>query len=168
MLLKKIIPVFLIASLLSCKNTGNESTSAMNDSIHQDDHQNMTTSTSIAPVAEIPENAKVFFVNLKDGQTVSPTFLVVMGTENMSVDTANGVIKAGSGHHHILVDQASAFPHGEVVPKDSVHLHFGNAQKETELTLKPGKHTLRLQYADALHRSYGDKLSTSITVNVKN
>ncbi len=169
MLVNKLVSVFLIASLMACNNAGNESSAnAMNDSMNQDDHQNMAAGTKITPVPEIPENAKVFFVNLKDGQTVSPTFLVVMGTENMRVDTANGIIKAGSGHHHILIDQAAAFPHSEVVPKDSVHLHFGNAQKETELTLKPGKHTLRLQYADALHRSYGDKLSTSITVNVKN
>jgi hypothetical protein len=167
MSVNKIFSVLLIASLMACNNTSTETADHMTDSKHHEDHQIMEGSTGITPVPEIPENASVFFVNLKDGQTVSPNFLVVMGVENMSVDTANGIIKAGSGHHHIFIDQAEAFPHGEVVPKDSVHIHFGNAQKEAELTLAPGKHTLRLQFADALHRSYGDKLSASISVIVK-
>ncbi|NJO25188.1 MAG: DUF4399 domain-containing protein [Bacteroidia bacterium] len=126
------------------------------------DHSN----TSIAPVPEIPEGAKVFFVNLKDGQTVTSPVKIQMGVDVMSVDTANGIIKAGSGHHHILVDGPDAFPAGEVVIKDSVHIHFGNAQTEAELVLSPGKHTLTLQFADALHRSYGSKLSNKITINV--
>ena len=72
-----------------------------------------------------------------------------------------------SGHHHILIDNGDSLALGTVVPKDSTHLHFGNAQKEAELKLTPGQHKLTLQYADGIHRSYGGKLASSITVDVK-
>jgi len=58
-------------------------------------------------------------------------------------------------------------PVGTVVPKDSTHLHFGKGQTETTVQLTPGKHKLTLQFADGLHRSYGGKLATTISVNVK-
>ena len=94
--------------------------------------------------------------------------LIQFGKDFFHVDTANGIIKAASGHHHILVDAAGPMASGIVIPKDSVHLHFGNAQTSAEIKLPAGKHTLTLQFADGLHRSYGDKLSSTVTVNVKN
>ena len=89
-----------------------------------------------------------------------------MGLDGMSLDTANGKIKPASGHHHILIGLDSIAA-GTVVPKDSTHLHFGNAQSQAEVKLAPGKHKLTLQLADALHRSYGSKLTSSVTINVK-
>lgn len=89
-----------------------------------------------------------------------------MGTEGLSVDTANGILKPASGHHHILVG-IDSIATGTVIQKDSLHIHFGNAQTKAEIPLKPGKHTLTLQFADALHRSYGSRLTSKITVNVK-
>jgi hypothetical protein len=50
---------------------------------------------------------------------------------------------------------------------DSVHIHFGRGQTEKELSLPAGKHKLTLQFADGLHRSYGSKLASTITVTVK-
>ena len=84
----------------------------------------------------------------------------------MSVDTANGKIKPASGHHHILIGLDSVAA-GTVVPKDSVHLHFGNAQTSTEIKLPSGTYKLTLQFADALHRSYGSRLTNSVIVKVK-
>jgi len=84
----------------------------------------------------------------------------------IKVDTAGPVI-AGIGHHHLLIDAEDSLTAGTMVPKDSTHLHFGKGQTETEIKLAPGKHKLALQFADGLHRSYGGKLSTVITVNVK-
>ena len=68
---------------------------------------------------------------------------------------------------HLLIDAGDSTASGVVVPKDSTHLHFGNAQKEATITLAPGKHRLALQFADGIHRSYGSKLATAITLNVK-
>ena len=113
-----------------------------------------------------PDGATVYFKNLKDGQDVSSPVKVEMGAKGISVDTA-GTVKPNSGHFHILIDAEDSIPTGEVVAKDSTHLHFGNAQEETSLTLAPGKHKLALQFADGAHRSYGSKLDTTVTINVK-
>ncbi|MEO6962693.1 MAG: DUF4399 domain-containing protein, partial [Puia sp.] len=67
----------------------------------------------------------------------------------------------------ILIDAEDSIASGVIVPKDSTHLHFGNAQKEATLTLAPGKHKLALQFADGIHRSYGSKLAATVTINVK-
>jgi len=127
-------------------------------------HGNMNMS-SVQPVPDIPAGARVYFKNLKDGQTVTSPVKVEMGADGIKVDSA-GTLRQGSGHHHILIDGAS-MDAGQVVPKDSTHLHFGNAQTHAEVPLKPGKHTLTLQFADGLHRSYGSKLSSTITVTAK-
>ncbi len=50
---------------------------------------------------------------------------------------------------------------------DETHIHFGKGQKETTITLSPGKHTLTLQFADGAHISYGKEMSKKISVNVK-
>ncbi len=131
------------------------------------DHAAVTTpSTDIPEVPAIPDGARVYFKNLKEGSMVKAPFKVEMGVDKMSLDTANGKIKPASGHHHILIGYDS-IPAGMAVPKDSTHLHFGNAQSATEITLVPGKYKLTLQFADALHRSYGSKLTSSINITVK-
>jgi hypothetical protein len=53
------------------------------------------------------------------------------------------------------------------VPTDSSHIHFGRGQTEYDLKLAPGKYKLTLQFADGLHRAYGGKLSSTVTINVK-
>ncbi len=89
-----------------------------------------------------------------------------MGATNIAVDSA-GTIRPNSGHFHIIIDAGDSVAAGIVVPKDSTHLHFGNAQKEATISLSPGKHRLALQFADGIHRSYGSKLANAITVDVK-
>lgn len=163
----KFLSVLLLAGAVACNsgstgNAGSDST-GMADMPGMD-HSQMTASSATLP--EIPAGAHVYFKNLKDGQTVTSPFKVEMGVDGMSVDTA-GVVRAGSGHHHLLIDAGDSLAAGTVVPKDSQHLHFGNAQTETELSLAPGTHRLTLQFADGLHRSYGGGLANSITVKVK-
>jgi hypothetical protein len=152
------------ATLFAC-NSSDDKTTETKEAGH-DAHAGTATPVEMPPMPEVPANARVFFANLKDGQTVSSPLKVEMGVEAMSVDTANGILKPASGHHHILVDMDS-IKTGEVIKKDSVHIHFGNAQTSAEITLPPGKHSLTLQFADALHRSYGTKLTSKITVDVK-
>jgi len=158
-----------ISLFMACNSNSNQSTdSAATDTTAKSadtSHANMDMSSSAEPLPEIPAGAKVYFKNLKNGQTVSSPVKVEMGTENIKVDSA-GKVRQASGHHHLLID-AAAIEAGQVVPKDSTHLHFGNAQTHTEVPLQPGKHTLTLQFADGLHRSYGDKLSSTVTVTVK-
>ena len=152
------------ATLMAC-NSSDDKTTETKEAGH-DAHATTATSVEMPAMPEVPASARVFFVNLKDGQTVTSPLKVEMGIEAMSVDTANGILKPASGHHHILVDMDS-IKTGEVIKKDSVHIHFGNAQTSAEIKLPPGKHSLTLQFADALHRSYGSKLTSKVTVDVK-
>ena len=153
--------------MIACNSGSNQASNSTNDSTSKTtdtSHSGMNMS-AVQPLPDIPAGARVYFKNLKDGQTVSAPVKVEMGAEGIKVDSA-GTLRQASGHHHIIID-ASSLPAGQVVPKDSTHLHFGNAQTQATVPLKPGKHTLTLQFADGLHRSYGDKLSSTITVNVK-
>ncbi|MFK7926665.1 MAG: DUF4399 domain-containing protein [Myxococcota bacterium] len=110
------------------------------------------------------EGASVAFAEPVDGATVSSPVKVVMTVTGASVKAA-GVPETGTGHHHILVDTDPTAA-GTTVPKDETHIHFGDGSTESELTLAPGKHTLTLQFADGMHRSYGPAVSQTITITV--
>jgi Domain of unknown function (DUF4399) len=177
--MKKVLslPALLLMGLMSCNSGSNESTPATDstsmhtdstsmpaDTSHSASAMNMTSGDSLPA---IPAGAKVSFKNLKDGQTVSSPVKVEMVATKIAIDSASKGVKPASGHFHLLIDAGDSTASGVVVPKDSTHLHFGNAQKEAMVKLTPGKHRLALQFADGIHRSYGGKLSAAVTVNVK-
>lgn len=160
----------LLVGLIACNNGGDKTassdsakTAGTDTAMHMAADSN---AAAVPPLPAVPAGAKVYFENLKDGQTVKSPFKVDMGVDVMQLDTAGKVV-AGTGHHHLLIDAGDSIPAGQVVPKDATHLHFGKAQATTEVTLPPGKHVLTLQFADGLHRSYGSQLATTITVTVK-
>ena len=160
--------VFIATSLIAC-NSNDEKTTTSSETAH-DAHASTTsvTATDNTPLPEIPSNARVFFGNLKDGQTVTSPLKVDMAVEGLKVDTANGILKPASGHHHILIDVDSIATGTIVPPTDSTHhYHFGKAQTSAVIKLSPGKHTIVLQFADARHRSFGTRLTSKITVDVK-
>jgi len=110
--------------------------------------------------------SKVDFLNLKNNATVTSPVKILMTVEGLKVRPAGEDINdKSSGHHHIIIN-ASPIPEGQVVPADENHIHFGKGQTETSIELKPGKHTLTLQFADGAHRSYGPKLSKTIHITV--
>ena len=163
--MKYLFTAGIVAAALIACNSNDDKTSETKEEGH-DAHASTATAVEMPAMPEVPANARVYFANLKDGQTVKSPLKVEMGVDAMHVDTANGILKPASGHHHILVD-IDSIPTGEVIKKDSVHLHFGNAQTSAEIKLPPGKHSLTLQFADAMHRSYGSRLTNKITVDVK-
>ena len=165
------IAVLVLAALFACNDSGSKVEdapaavqSATTDTAHSGHHTD-TAQAAITPLPAIPDGAKVFFANLKDGQTVKSPFKVEMGVEGIGLDTA-GTIRQASGHHHILIN-IDSLTAGSVIPMDSTHLHFGKAQQSAEVKLAPGKYKLTLQYADGIHRSYGARLSTSVNVTVQ-
>ena len=60
-----------------------------------------------------------------------------------------GAIRSGAGHMH-LVD-TDFVPPGDVIINDESHKHFGKGQLTTPITLTPGLHVLRLQFANGAH-----------------
>ncbi|HMH21267.1 MAG TPA: DUF4399 domain-containing protein [Puia sp.] len=162
------LPVALLFGMTACNNAGDKTAATDTAKTATADTMNMKVDSSKLSMAlpDVPAGAKVFFKNLKDGQTVKSPVKVEMGIDGLKLDTA-GAIVAGSGHHHLLIDAGDSIPAGLAVPKDSTHIHFGKAQSSTEVKLTPGKHTLTLQFADGIHRSYGARLATTISVTVK-
>ncbi len=165
------LPVALLIGMTACNNAGDKAAAstdtaqaATHDTTMQMAHPD--SAQAMAAMPAVPAGAKVYFKNLKDGQTVKSPFKVEMGIDGLKLDTA-GAIVAGTGHHHLLIDAGDSIPAGQVVPKDATHLHFGKAQSSTDVTLSPGKHVLTLQFADGIHRSYGSQLAATINVTVK-
>ena len=145
----KILSLSLIIILVSCApQKGEEST------------------TTEVQSTEETEKPYVYFANIEDGDVVSSPLTIEMGVQGMEVEPA-GEQKEGYGHHHLVID-GGFIPAGRVVPADSLNIHYGLGQTVTEpLILSPGKHTLTLQFADGFHLSYGESLSTSIEVTIK-
>ena len=113
-----------------------------------------------------PEGAQVYFITPHDGETVSSPVVVRFGLSKMGVAPA-GVEKAGTGHHHLLIDAALP-PMGLPIPSDDHHRHFGGGQTEAVLDLPPGRHTLQLVLADHLHIPHDPPVvSERITITVK-
>jgi hypothetical protein len=115
-----------------------------------------------------PSGAKVYFINLKDGQEVTSPFLVQFGLAGMGVAPA-GVDKPNTGHHHLLIDAAlSGDELKRPIVMDDKHRHFGNGQTEAMITLPTGKHTLQLVLGDWSHIPHVPPvMSNVITVTVR-
>ncbi|WP_299662050.1 DUF4399 domain-containing protein [uncultured Ruegeria sp.] len=125
---------------------------------------------------ETPANpeAKVYFINLSEGDTVQSPVKIVFGLSGMGVAPA-GVEKENTGHHHLLIDRpplgrgedgADELTYG--LPADDNHMHFGGGQTEVTLDLSPGEHTLQLVLGDAGHVPHATPVvSEVITITVE-
>ncbi len=111
------------------------------------------------------EHAGISFGEPHNGAVVPPEFKVVMNIDGMQVEKAGEAVP-GSGHHHLIID-GDCIDKGGAVPKDDLHRHFGKGQQEATLLLAPGEHTLTLQFANGLHKSYGRDWCQTIHVTVE-
>lgn len=121
-----------------------------------------------SPAEAPPEGSRVFFVDLKDGDTVESPFLVRFGAEGVKIMKA-GITIPGTGHHHLLIDaELTDEDHGFAIPEDDNHRHFGAGQTQVELTLPPGTYTLQLVFGDGDHVPHDPMLTSDrITITVK-
>src|SRR3954447_5983546 len=111
------------------------------------------------------EGAAVHFINLKDGTTLPAKVTIRFGLREMGVAPASSDLP-NSGHHHLLIDTELP-PLNQPIPNDFNHLHYGAGQTETEITLKPGAHTLQLLMGDKDHIPHSPPvMSARIHVNV--
>ena len=124
--------------------------------------------TPAAAQTPSPTGAKVYFINLKDGDEVTSPFLVQFGLSAMGVAPA-GVEKPNTGHHHLLIDTTlTADQIKEAIPADDTHKHFGGGQTEAMVTLPIGQHTLQLVLADWTHIPHVPPvMSEPITITVR-
>ncbi len=112
------------------------------------------SSPAIAQESPSPAGSKVYFINLKDGDTVSNPVVVKFGLAGMGIAPAGlqGDATAGTGHHHLLINkELTGAALKDVIPMDDAHRHFGKGQTEATITLPAGTHTLQLVLADWTH-----------------
>jgi hypothetical protein len=115
---------------------------------------------------------KVFFVEPKDGATVSSKAPVkfVFGSDNYKIAAVpEGEVKearADMGHFHLGVDK-ECLPAGETIVRGTPDwVHFGMGTNNIEMQMTPGKHAMSVQVGDDLHRAV-EGLCQTITVNVE-
>jgi len=115
-----------------------------------------------------PAGATVYFINLKDGDTVASPFKVQFGLTGMGVAPL-GVQAEGTGHHHLIIDtKLSDDELKRPIAADPQHVHFGRGQTEAMVTLPPGRHTLQLVLGDWSHIPHSPPvMSPVITVTVR-
>ena len=110
--------------------------------------------------------AEVYIISPKNGATVKGPVVVLFGLKGMGIAPA-GVKFDNTGHHHLLVDMDVPSDLNVPMPATDTLLHFGKGQTQTSLTLKPGKHTLQLVFADLNHMAFNPPLvSKKITITV--
>ncbi len=154
--MKSTLFITSLALLLfaACDQPAKETTTHANDSLVK--KQEPPKDTSIHP--------GVFFVNIKEGDKLKSPVIIQMGVVGMQVEPA-GKAEEGKGHHHLIID-GTYVEKDQTVPMDKKHIHFGKGQTSDTLKLKPGKHTLTLQFANGLHQSYGKEWSKTIGITV--
>ena len=103
----------------------------------------------------------LYFVNIKTGDKLPSPFRVAFAASGMGVAPVEAGQVRGTGHHHILIDLPLPVDIKAPIPFDAPneylhqhYKHFGGGETETVLDLPPGRHTLRLLFADHRHVPY--------------
>ncbi len=133
----------------------------------------ISTSVALAGIAvagetPAPEGASVYFINIKDGDTLSNPVTIRFGLKNMGVAPA-GTEKENTGHHHLIINETIEGEElNQPIPSDEQHVHFGAGQTEKTLDLPAGTHTLQLVLGDWSHIPHNPPvMSEKVTVTVK-
>lgn len=118
-------------------------------------------------------SATVGFAGLTDGTEVSSPLKVCLEVTGVSLEKS-GEVKAGYGHHHILVnppaEEVKAITEGTMsaaLVKDETHIHLGDGGDCTELTLSAGNHQLMAVVADGAHVPMNPPVFNQVNIVVK-
>lgn len=124
--------------------------------------------TAMTGETPAPEGAAVYFINIKDGDTVTSPVAIQFGLKGMGIAPA-GVEKDKTGHHHLLINaELSEDDLDYSIPADDNHKHFGGGQTEVSIELPPGTHTLQLVLGDANHIPHDPPImSKRISITIK-
>ena len=163
-----IVMSLAVITLFACSEAPKENAVEQEEAVMENgeemDHAAMQDKANEQELFPAPAEASVHFGNINEGETVNSPVKIEMVAEGITVHPA-GELLEGTGHHHIIID-AAPVPFGEVVPADEHHIHFGGGQTEAEIEMTPGSHSLTLQFADGLHRSYCEQVSVTIQIEV--
>jgi hypothetical protein len=127
-------------------------------------------SAVIAEAHSPPKHAKVYFINLHQGDVVKSPFKVKFGIQGFGLTPAGTKSKRRhtAGHHHLLVDVEQLPDLDAPIPNDEHHIHFDQGETEAVLKLPPGRHTLQLLLGDEEHEPQDPPLfSEKITITVE-
>ena len=110
-------------------------------------------------------DAKVYFINIKDGDQVKSPFLLQFGLSGKGVAPA-GTNRENTGHHHLLID-VDKIDFKTPIPSSENHIHFGVGQTESIIELTPGTYSLQLVLGDMSHIPHNPAvISSKISVTV--
>jgi len=124
------------------------------------------------PAAKRPPKAKVrvFFIEPKNGATVSSPVKMKFGSEGIEIAAVPPgdltTTRPGVAHYHVGIEQNCLPPGKNIVKGTPSWVHFGDGKDVFESQLTPGRHKLALQLGDDLHNTMPGACSV-ITVNVK-
>ena len=93
--------------------------------------------------------AKVYFINLNDGDQVQSPFLIQFGLSDMGIAPA-GMDRNNTGHHHLLIN-VNDIDLSKPIPSSSNHIHFGGGQTESLVELLPGSYSMQLVLGNMTH-----------------
>ena len=166
---KTALAAGLLLTLTACANQGTMQTSAVTTVAPTAPMQVTVSTPKLAAGYEkvaATAGSKLYFINLKNGDSVGSPVTVQFGLSGMGVAPA-GIEKAGTGHHHLLID-VDAIDVNAPIPNSDQLRHFGLGQTEVTLPMTPGKHTLQLLLADQNHIPHHPPvMSERITITVR-
>ena len=110
--------------------------------------------------------ARVYFINLEDGDEVESPFLIQFGLSEMGIAPA-GIDRENTGHHHLLIN-VKDLDFSKPIPASKNHIHFGGGQTESLIELPPGDYRLQLVLGDMTHTPHTPPVvSRQINITVK-
>ena len=110
--------------------------------------------------------ARVYFINLEDGDEVESPFLIQFGLSEMGIAPA-GIDRENTGHHHLLIN-VNNLDFSKPIPASKNHIHFGGGQTESLVELPPGDYSLQLVLGDMTHTPHTPPVvSEQINITVK-
>ena len=164
----KYLSVSLMSAFLIACGSGEQAQEAENESAVETTEMESAEEEEmelIGAAAELKEGQRVYFIQPQDGAELESPVVVEFGVEGMEVEPA-GALSKDKGHHHVIIN-SGFIPKGEVVPNNETNIHYGGGQLSDTLDLEPGDYTLTMQFADGLHNSYGEQMSSTINITVK-
>ena len=118
------------------------------------------------------KKVRVFFVEPKNGATVTSPVHMKFGSEGIEIaavppgDLTKAQVRPGKAHYHVGIDQACLPPGKNIVKGTPSWVHFGDGKDVFDSQLTPGKHKLALQLGDDMHDTMPGACQV-ITITVK-